>query len=102
MTPGAVSLPPESWVEGDVHARSVAVRGTVEGNLVAEDTVELGPEASLDGDIMCRTLVVAAGAVVTRPVPDLTIAGGVPARVLRRRVEQPGLALVRRSLAGGA
>ena len=29
--------------------------------------------------------VVAAGAVVTKPLPDMTISGGVPARVLRHR-----------------
>jgi acetyltransferase-like isoleucine patch superfamily enzyme len=32
-----------------------------------------------------RDTVVAAGAVVTRPLPDRVIAAGVPARVLRSR-----------------
>jgi acetyltransferase-like isoleucine patch superfamily enzyme len=39
-----------------------------------------------------RDVVVAAGAVVTRPLPDATIAAGVPARVLRSRrpvVDEP-------------
>src|SRR5688572_24773129 len=33
-------------------------------------------------------VVVAAGAVVTRPIPDRTIAAGVPARVIRHRDER--------------
>jgi len=48
-----------------------------------------------------RDSVIAAGAVVTRPIPEMSIAAGVPARVLRRRDAQSPLALVRRSLAGG-
>ncbi|MBA4065497.1 MAG: acyltransferase [Isosphaera sp.] len=36
-----------------------------------------------------RGTVVAAGAVVTRPLPDNVVAAGVPARVIRHRFEKP-------------
>jgi len=42
-----------------------------------------------------RDSVIAAGAVVTRSIPDRAIAGGVPARVLRHRDQQAELTLVR-------
>jgi virginiamycin A acetyltransferase len=35
--------------------------------------------------------IVGAGSVVTKPIPDYAVAAGVPARVIRSRVEAPGL-----------
>jgi virginiamycin A acetyltransferase len=39
-----------------------------------------------------RDTVVGAGAVVTKPLPDAVVAGGVPARVIRSRVGTPVVA----------
>jgi virginiamycin A acetyltransferase len=50
----------------------------------------IGSAAVIMADVGCDTIV-GAGAVVTRPLPDRVLAGGVPARVIRHRDERaPG------------
>ena len=58
--------------------------------------LEIGPDAWLaahvtvvDGAGIGRRCVIGAGAVVTRPVPDHSLAVGVPARVVRRLPDAP-------------
>jgi acetyltransferase-like isoleucine patch superfamily enzyme len=46
----------------------------------------IGSAAIVLADVGCDT-VVAAGSVVTRPLPDRVVAGGVPARIIKHRVE---------------
>lgn len=56
------------------------------GRVIIEDYVFIGARAIiLPGVIMHRGSVAAAGAVVTREVPEYQIAGGVPARPIGQR-----------------
>lgn len=68
-----------------------AVRPGLHAPIVLEDHVWIGTGAIiLPGVTIGRGSVVAAGAVVTRDVPPMTVVGGVPARVLRQISETPG------------
>jgi acetyltransferase-like isoleucine patch superfamily enzyme len=56
------------------------------GGVHVGDNAWLGASVTvLDGVTIGRDSVVAAGAVVHRPLPDFAVGGGVPARVLRMR-----------------
>lgn len=52
----------------------------------------------MDGVSIGRGAIVAAGAVVTEDVPDYAIVGGVPAKIIRSRKQQPALHRARSSL----
>lgn len=63
--------------------------------ILVEDDVWLAANVKvLDGVTIGRGSIIGAGAVVNKEIPPLSIAGGVPAKVIRKRVEAtdiPGL-----------
>jgi acetyltransferase EpsM len=62
----------------------------IAGNCIVEPKVTIGMGANvIDGCRIGTGSVVAAGAVVTKDVPAHSLAGGVPARVLRENYEAP-------------
>lgn len=59
-----------------------------DADIVIEDEVWIGANVTvLKGVTVGRGSVIAAGAVVVKSIPPYTIAGGVPATVLRKRFE---------------
>lgn len=81
----------------DVHEK----RETDDRDVVIEDDVWIGARVTiLKGVTLGTGSVVAAGSVVTRDVAPYTIAGGVPARLLRARFTPEQLSEHLRLLAG--
>ncbi|MBK7874822.1 MAG: acyltransferase [Planctomycetes bacterium] len=82
-----VVIVPENHVHDDT-TRTIKEQGVVRGDVVVEDDCWIGTNVTiLSGVRIGRGSIVAAGAVVTRDVPPGTIVGGVPARVLKVRVD---------------
>jgi acetyltransferase-like isoleucine patch superfamily enzyme len=69
--------------------------------VVVEDDVWIGHGVIvLSGVTIGRGSVVAAGSVVNKDIPPYSIAGGVPAKVLKRRFSDEETVLHEKSLAG--
>lgn len=62
-------------------------QGELEKDIVIEDDVWIGYGAQImPGVTLHRGCVVGAGAVVTKDVAEYTVVGGVPAKVIKKRV----------------
>lgn len=82
----SVNIHAESHVFDDP-SRLIREQGIHYQGIVIEDDVWVGSKVTiLDGVKIGRGAIVAAGAVVTRSVPSMTIAAGIPARIIKHRV----------------
>lgn len=72
----------------DDPARPIREQGGERRVVTVGEGAWVGTGAILLADVGKGT-VVAAGAVVTKPLPDFVIAGGVPAKVIRPRFDPP-------------
>lgn len=71
------------------HDLSSGAFEAIESSVIIEDYVFIGPRAIiLPGVKIGKGAVVAAGAVVAKDVPDFTIVGGVPAKVIGERTNR--------------
>ena len=57
-----LSVSDRALVKGEVHARNVEVRGTIEGDIHGEDVVHLYATASVIGNVHCKRILVDDGA----------------------------------------
>ena len=55
---GALTIGEHAKIRGTIRAKSVTVRGTIDGNIFASERCELGPGCTLRGDIEAPRLVV--------------------------------------------
>lgn len=63
-TPGRLHIAKEAKMQADVEAGAITVEGDVNGNLNANDRVELKQSARYEGDLRASRLVVDEGAIL--------------------------------------
>jgi cytoskeletal protein CcmA (bactofilin family) len=61
-TSGLLTVGPEAQLKAEVAARDAVVSGKIEGNLTVERRLDLKASAQLDGDLVCQSASVEAGA----------------------------------------
>ncbi|MCI8855592.1 MAG: acyltransferase [Clostridiaceae bacterium] len=84
-----VAIAPDVYLLAAGHDYTQLTLPDTAGSITVGDYVWIGARSTiLQGVTIGEGAVIAAGSVVTRDIPPYTVAAGVPARVIRRRMIQ--------------
>jgi len=61
QTDGALHLGDSAFINGNISAQSVVVRGKINGNIIAKEKIEIKAKAELFGDIRAAKLTIEEG-----------------------------------------
>lgn len=79
------------------HCLSGGYEAISRGNIVIEDDVWIGTRAIImSGVHIGRGAVIAAGAVVTKDIPEYGVAAGVPAKVIKTRFTEGQIEIIKK------
>jgi cytoskeletal protein CcmA (bactofilin family) len=87
LTPGSLTVGKSGSVQGDIQAGSVAIHGTVNGNVSVSDRCELKGDAQLIGDLEAPRLMMEEGATFVgraNVTPGAQPGLAIPNRAARR------------------
>jgi cytoskeletal protein CcmA (bactofilin family) len=59
-------------IVGDIHADHVIINGAIQGNVQADQLLELQPKAKIEGDVTYKALEMHQGAVISGQLRPLT------------------------------
>jgi len=63
ISQGALTVGPEAVIKADIHAAKVVIRGKVQGNITATESIEVCDNAQLFGDVRTNKFIVAEAAM---------------------------------------
>ena len=63
ISQGALTIGPEAVIKAEIHAARVTIRGKVQGNVTATESIELCDNAQLFGDVRTNKFIVAESAL---------------------------------------
>lgn len=77
---GTLIVSEGALIKGEVHVPNLVLHGDINGDVFATNSLKVGPQGVLNGDVEYKTIVLAEGSSVNGRCARITEAGGTKAK----------------------